>query len=121
MKRKLLTVRHVAEQLDISTTTVYRLLQTGRLPFVTVSTKRLVPFHRIHGLKATPVYHQEKHVTSIDLDRIIFEGLPVASRRRFDMRHVNGKFAPKYLWPEIERQRKLTAIERLDEIDFSKL
>jgi excisionase family DNA binding protein len=114
MKRKLLTVRHVAEILDVSTRTIYRLIQRGQLPSVTVSTKRLVPFHRIYGLKATPVYHQERHITSIDLNRVMFEGLPV-SRQRRDMRHINGRFAPKYLWPAIERQRRLTPIEHLDE------
>jgi excisionase family DNA binding protein len=115
MRRRLLTVHHVAEILDVSTRTIYRLIQSGRLPSVTVSTKRLVPFHRIHGLKATLVYHQEKHVASHDLNRVIFEGLPVATRQRRDMRHINGRFAPKYEWPEVERKKKLSPIERLDE------
>jgi excisionase family DNA binding protein len=116
MKRKLLTVRHVAEILDVSTRTIYRLIQRGQLPSVTVSTKRLIPFFRLYGrLQPTPVYHPQRQISSLDLNKVMFEGLPVLSRKRRDMRHINGRFAPKYEWPEVERKKKLSPIERLDE------
>jgi excisionase family DNA binding protein len=122
MKHNLLSVRDAAKYLGVSPRTIYRLIHEGRLPEITIRTKRMVPWHRLLGFKATPCYHMEKHVSKLDLDKLVFD-LP--KRKACGMKHMNGRFAPKRDWPavakEMARKKNLSPIEKLDEpLDFSK-
>jgi excisionase family DNA binding protein len=121
MKRKLISVKDAAEYLNVSKSSIWRLIAEGKLASVQVRSRRMVPFNRIYGLKPTTVYHMEKHVTQSDLDAIVFAGLPGPKRKVQCKKNSRGKFAPKYDWPEIERKKNLTPIEKLNEpLDFSK-
>lgn len=79
----------------------------------------MVPFLRLLKLPPTPVPHIEMR---IDIGQINWEGLEGPRRKTTCKKDNRGKFVSKYEWPEIERKKRLSPIERLDEpIDLSKL
>jgi excisionase family DNA binding protein len=117
-KPKLLSVRQAAQHLGVSIRTIRRLIADGRLPVITVRSLRMVPFGRIYGLKPTPVPHTEMR---IELGAIKYDLLEGPRRKPTCEKDRQGKFIPKWQWPEARRQRNLTPIQRLDEIDISHL
>lgn len=118
MKPRLLSVREAAQYLGVSIRTVRRLIEDGRIKTVMVRSRRLVPFGRIYGLKPTAVYQNEMR---IELGTIKFDLLEGPRRKPTCEKDRKGKFIPKWQWPEARRQRNLTPIQRLDEIDISHL
>jgi excisionase family DNA binding protein len=118
MKPRLLSVKKAAEYLGVSVRTVRRLIHDGRIPTVMVRTIRLVPFNRLRGLPPTRVYHRETRVLQVDLGKIVFTGLPSAMRKCQTKKFANGRFAPRYQWPQIERDAKRGPIQALIEDGF---
>jgi len=122
MKHRLFSVPQAAEYLNISKSSVWRLIAEGRIPSVQVRSRRMVPFGRIFGFKPTPVYQTEMRVAQVDLSKIVFEGLPGPKRKLQCKKNSRGKFAPKCEWPKIAREKQLDPIGRLihDPIDLSR-
>lgn len=120
MKPKLLSVRDAAKYVGVSPRTVYRLIADERLTAITIRKKRMINLSEIVGVPVTSPYQVTKHVSTKELDGLVFD-LP--RRKACGMRDSKGRWASKREWPKLAEKAKRDPIQALceDGIDLSHL